>query len=128
MRTMIGLEQVARLVEGRQENPFELLGPHVVADGQRQALAIRAFLPEARTARGLGYHAVLLSLAAWKGAAEDEILAHCEAVAAEMPLAGFYLQPAVGGLPLPASFWRRFARIENAVAIKIDAHPAVVVG
>jgi dihydrodipicolinate synthase/N-acetylneuraminate lyase len=74
---------------------------------------------EARIARGLGYHAVLLSLAAWKGAAEDEIVAHCEAVAAEMPLVGFYLQPAVGGLPLPASFWRRFARIENAVAIKI---------
>jgi dihydrodipicolinate synthase/N-acetylneuraminate lyase len=74
---------------------------------------------EARIARGLGYHAVLLSLAAWKGASEDEIVAHCQAVAAEMPLMGFYLQPAVGGVPLPASFWRRFARIENAVAIKI---------
>jgi dihydrodipicolinate synthase/N-acetylneuraminate lyase len=74
---------------------------------------------EARIARGLGYHAVLLSLAAWKGAAEDEIVAHCEAVAAEMPLMGFYLQPAVGGVPLAASFWRRFAAIPNAVAIKI---------
>ncbi|HWT08551.1 MAG TPA: dihydrodipicolinate synthase family protein, partial [Roseomonas sp.] len=41
---------------------------------------------EARVARGLGYHAVLLSLAAWKGASEDEIIAHCQAVAAEMPL------------------------------------------
>src|SRR3712207_3525189 len=74
---------------------------------------------EAWVARGLGYHAVLLSLAAWKGAGEDEILAHCEAVAAEMPLFGFYLQPAVGGVPLPASFWRRFAAIENVAAIKI---------
>jgi hypothetical protein len=74
---------------------------------------------EARVARGLGYHAVLLSLAAWKGASEDEIVAHCEAVAAEMPVFGFYLQPAVGGVPLPASFWRRFAAIENVVAIKI---------
>ncbi|PWS36123.1 dihydrodipicolinate synthase family protein [Falsiroseomonas bella] len=74
---------------------------------------------EARIARGLGYHAVLLSLAAWKGASEDELVAHCAAVAAEMPLFGFYLQPAVGGLPLPASFWRRFAGIPNAVAIKI---------
>jgi dihydrodipicolinate synthase/N-acetylneuraminate lyase len=74
---------------------------------------------EARIARGLGYHAVLLSLAAWKGAGEDEIVAHCRAVAAEMPLMGFYLQPAVGGVPLPARFWRRFAAIENAVAIKI---------
>jgi 1,4-alpha-glucan branching enzyme len=45
VRTTLGLEQVARLIEGRQENPFELLGPHVVADGGRQALAVRAFLP-----------------------------------------------------------------------------------
>ena len=36
-----------------------------------------------------------------------------------MPLVGFYLQPAVGGRLLPASFWRRFARIDNVVAIKI---------
>src|SRR3712207_6560464 len=74
---------------------------------------------EARVARGLGYHAVLLSLAAWEGAGEDEILAHCAAVAAEMPLVGFYHQPAVGGMALPASFWRRFAAIGNAVAIKV---------
>jgi hypothetical protein len=74
---------------------------------------------EARIARALGYHAVLLSLAAWKGASEDEIVAHCEAVAAEMPVFGFYLQPAVGGVALPASFWRRFAAIGNVVAIKI---------
>lgn len=74
---------------------------------------------EAAIARELGYHAVLLSLAAWKGASEEEIVAHCAAVAAEMPLVGFYLQPAVGGVPLPASFWRRFAAIPNAIAIKI---------
>lgn len=74
---------------------------------------------EAQVARALGYHAVLLSLAAWKGASEDEIVAHCEAVAAEMPLFGFYLQPAVGGVRLPASFWKRFAGIPNVVGIKI---------
>ena len=61
----------------------------------------------------------LLSLAAWNGASEDEIIAHCEAVAAEMPLFGFYLQPAVGGVKLPSSFWKRFAAIENVVAIKM---------
>ncbi|MBX6747608.1 MAG: dihydrodipicolinate synthase family protein [Acetobacteraceae bacterium] len=74
---------------------------------------------EAQVARGLGYHAVLLSLAAWKGASEEEIVAHCARVAEEMPLFGFYLQPAVGGVPLSADFWRRFAQIPNAVAIKI---------
>jgi hypothetical protein len=74
---------------------------------------------EAQLARGLGYHAGLLSLAALKGASEGELIAHAQAVAGEIPLVGFYLQPAVGGLVLPVSFWRRFAAIENVIAIKI---------
>ena len=76
-------------------------------------------IAEARLARGLGYDAVLLSLAALKGASDDALIAHCEAVAAEMPLIGFYLQPAVGGLDLGAAFWARFAAIANVVAIKV---------
>jgi hypothetical protein len=74
---------------------------------------------EAVIARDLGYHAGLLSLAAMKRASEDELIAHCGAIAAEFPVVGFYLQPAVGGLPLPASFWRRLAAIDNVAAIKI---------
>ena len=76
-------------------------------------------LDEARRARALGYHAALLSLAAMKGASDDEVIAHCQAVAQEMPLVGFYLQPAVGGLPLSEAFWRRFAAIPQVVAIKV---------
>lgn len=74
---------------------------------------------EAQVARDLGYHAGLLSLAAMKGATEDELIAHAATIAREIPLVGFYLQPAVGGIVLPVSFWRRFAAIENVVAIKI---------
>jgi hypothetical protein len=74
---------------------------------------------EARTARSLGYHAMLLSLAALKGAGEDELIEHCTAVAKEMPLVGFYLQTAVGGIPLSRAFWARFAAIDNVVAIKV---------
>jgi dihydrodipicolinate synthase/N-acetylneuraminate lyase len=74
---------------------------------------------EARIARSLGYHAVLLSLAAMRGASEDELIEHCTAVAAEMPLIGFYLQAAVGGIPLSRAFWTRFAAIENVVAVKV---------
>jgi hypothetical protein len=74
---------------------------------------------EARIARTLGYHAVLLSLAALKGASEDELIEHCTAVAKEMPLVGFYLQTAVGGIALSRAFWARFAAIENVVAIKV---------
>jgi hypothetical protein len=76
-------------------------------------------LREAGIARGLGYHAGLLSLAALKGASEDELIGHCARVAQEIPLVGFYLQPAVGGVVLSADFWRRFAAIDNVVAIKI---------
>ena len=51
---------------------------------------------EAETARSLGYHAGLLSLTAMRGASEDELIAHCCAVADVIPVMGFYLQPAVG--------------------------------
>jgi len=74
---------------------------------------------EAKKALGLGYHAGMLSLAPMKGASIDELIEHCAAVAAEIPLVGFYLQPAVGGIHLPAEFWRRFCLIENVIAIKI---------
>ena len=74
---------------------------------------------EAETARGLGYHAAMLSLAPMKGASIDELVEHCAAVAGVMPLVGFYLQTAVGGIPLPMEFWKRFAEIPNVVAIKM---------
>lgn len=74
---------------------------------------------EAKVARRHGYHAGLLSLAALGDASDDELIAHCEAVGAEIPLVGFYLQRAVGGRDLSAAFWRRFAGIETVVAIKI---------
>ena len=74
---------------------------------------------EAGVARAIGYHAGLLSLAAMASASEDDIVAHCETVAREIPLVGFYLQPAVGGVVLSAEFWRRFAAIDNVIAIKV---------
>jgi dihydrodipicolinate synthase/N-acetylneuraminate lyase len=74
---------------------------------------------EARSARDMGYHAVLLSLAAMRGAPEHEIIEHCLAVGREMPLIGFYLQTAVGGVALSRNFWTRFAAIENVIAIKV---------
>jgi hypothetical protein len=81
--------------------------------------ATRQAVAEAKTALAIGYHAGLLSLAAMKSASEDEIIAHCEEVARAIPLIGFYLQPAVGGVILSADFWRRFASIDNVIAIKI---------
>jgi dihydrodipicolinate synthase/N-acetylneuraminate lyase len=74
---------------------------------------------EARLAQGLGYHAGLLSLGAWERDSESRILAHCRAVASEIPLIGFYLQNAVGGRLLSFRFWRSFADIPGVVGIKI---------
>jgi dihydrodipicolinate synthase/N-acetylneuraminate lyase len=74
---------------------------------------------EAQLAANAGYHAGLLSLATLKNASEAELIAHCRAVAEVIPVVGFYLQPSVGGRALPYSFWRRFAEIENVVAIKM---------
>ena len=76
---------------------------------------------EARLAIALGYHAGLLNVAAFAGAGDDEIIDHCRALAEEIPLVGFYLQPAIGGCVLGSDFWRRFAAIENVIAIKIAA-------
>jgi dihydrodipicolinate synthase/N-acetylneuraminate lyase len=95
----------------RQPRPVALVAG-IVGD-TRQAVA------EARLARELGYHAGLLSLAALGDATRDALIAHCRAVADEIPLFGFYLQPAVGGRELDYAFWRALSEVERLVAIKI---------
>jgi dihydrodipicolinate synthase/N-acetylneuraminate lyase len=74
---------------------------------------------EADVAASLGYDLVLLSLGALRDASDAALVAHCRAVAEVLPLFGFYLQPAVGGRVLGYRFWREFAEIERAWAIKI---------
>ncbi|MCK4992027.1 MAG: dihydrodipicolinate synthase family protein, partial [Bacteroidales bacterium] len=74
---------------------------------------------EALLASDHGYHAALLSLAAFPDASNQTILEHCRTVAEIIPVLGFYLQPAVGGRVLDVNFWREFAQIENVIAIKM---------
>jgi len=74
---------------------------------------------EAHLLRDLRYDAGLLSLGALRSAGEDDLLGHARAVAAVLPVIGFYLQPAVGGRVLSYGFWRRFAEIPEVVAVKI---------
>ncbi len=74
---------------------------------------------EAELAARLGYDAGLLSLGALGSATTHELIEHARAVGEVLPLVGFYLQPAVGGRVLDATFWRRLAEIEAVVAIKI---------
>lgn len=103
-------EELSRADQRRSEPLVRVAG---VCGATKQAVA------EAGLVRGLGYHAALLSLGALRDSSEDELIAHCRTVAEVMPLIGFYLQPSVGGRALPYSFWRRFAEIENVVAIKV---------
>ena len=74
---------------------------------------------EAAFAREAGYDVGLLSLAALREAAAEQLIVHCRSVAEAIPLFGFYLQPAVGGRLLDYEFWRTFFEIENVAAVKI---------
>ncbi|RPF54279.1 dihydrodipicolinate synthase family protein [Aquisalibacillus elongatus] len=74
---------------------------------------------EARYAKSLGYDLGLLSMGGLDHLSEDEILERARKVAAEIPLFGFYLQPAVGGRVFSYDFWRQFADIEHMYAIKM---------
>ncbi len=74
---------------------------------------------EAELLRESGFHAGLLSLSAFTGREEKDILEHSREVAEHIPIIGFYLQSAVGGIKLSQSFWKHFAQIDNIVGIKV---------
>jgi len=75
---------------------------------------------EACLATDLHYDAILVQLGAFASDISDEqLVEHCRVLAEIRPLFGFYLQRAVGGRELGYRFWRQFAEIENAVAVKI---------
>ncbi len=48
MLSDLSLDGIGALIQGVHPNPFEVLGPHEVADGGRRALAVRAFLPHSQ--------------------------------------------------------------------------------
>jgi dihydrodipicolinate synthase/N-acetylneuraminate lyase len=74
---------------------------------------------EAALLKDIGYDAALVSLAGMPDASEADLVHHCRAIAGILPVVGFYLQPAVGGRLLSYRFWREFASIDSAVAVKI---------
>lgn len=50
MRTSLALDAIGSLLDGRHENPFEILGPHDVDADGRRATAVRALLPNSQQA------------------------------------------------------------------------------
>ncbi len=74
---------------------------------------------EAELAAELGYDIALVSMAALADVPLACLLHHIRAIAAVIPVMGFYLQPAVSGRPLSYEFWCRMAEIEGVAAIKV---------
>lgn len=73
---------------------------------------------EAELAKSLGYDAVLLSPGGLGDLSEEDLIERTKAVAAVMPVIGFYLQEKCGGRPLSFDYWSKVSEIENVVAIK----------
>ncbi|MEK5206147.1 dihydrodipicolinate synthase family protein [Psychrobacillus sp. FSL H8-0510] len=76
-------------------------------------------LKETKIAKALGYDMVLLSNGGLQDYSEKELIDRTKVVANELPVFGFYLQPAVGGRIFSYKFWEEFASIKNVVAIKM---------
>ena len=106
----LAAEELDRADAGREKPLIRVAG---ICGTTKQGVA------EAGLAREYGYHAGLISLAAWPDATDRARLDHCREVAEVIPLVGFYLQEAVGGPRLSHRFWREFATFERVVAIKI---------
>ena len=76
-------------------------------------------LKETKIAKELGYDTVLLSNGGLQEYSEKELIDRTKVIANELPVFGFYLQPAVGGRVFSYEFWEEFASIENVVGIKM---------
>lgn len=79
---------------------------------------IEQAVSEAETARRLGFDAVLLSPGGLAEYSDDYLIERTHAVAAVMPVIGFYLQTACGGRKLGFDYWKAVADTDNVVAIK----------
>ena len=50
MRTTVALDAIGSLLDGRHENPFDILGPHPIEENGRSVTAVRAYLPDSQQA------------------------------------------------------------------------------
>jgi len=76
-------------------------------------------IAEASLAVNCGYHAGLLSFTDLAGESESVLLDHVRSLSRVIPVVGFYLQSAVGGVPLSYDFWKAFGEIDNVLGVKI---------
>lgn len=98
-------------VLGLAATPGPLLIAGVVGD---TAQAVR----EAAVAAEAGYDAVLLCPFGMSDSGPDAQLDRARAVGEVLPVIGFALQEAVGGRPLPKSYWSRLFDLDAVVGVK----------
>ena len=79
---------------------------------------IEQAVKEAELAKKYGFDAVLLSPGGLNHMPESYLIERTKAVAAVMPVIGFYLQTAVGGRVFSYNYWEQVAATPNVVAIK----------
>lgn len=111
------LEPVLRCVVQEMENHEQQTGRVLVRISGVCGCTEQA-CREAALARDLGYDAVLLSPGGLNSWTEEQLLERTAAVAAVIPVVGFYLQEAVGGRKLSRDYWRRLADIPGVAAVK----------
>lgn len=73
---------------------------------------------EAQTAKDLGFDAVLVSPGGLAHLTEEQLVERTAAIAAVLPVIGFYLQTACGGRRLSYEYWKAVADTPNVAAIK----------
>ncbi|MDR1531188.1 MAG: dihydrodipicolinate synthase family protein [Clostridiales bacterium] len=102
-------EEIERFEKARGQVIVRVAG---VCGGTEQAVT------EARLARKYHYDAVLLSPGGLEQLDEEALIARTKAVAAVLPVIGFYLQPSVGGRKFSYNYWEQIVEIPEVAAIK----------
>lgn len=78
-------------------------------------------LEEAGLALRHGFDLGLVSMAGLDNYPEKAVIRHVADISEQIPVFGFYLQPAVGGRVFSYEFWQEFAEIPGVQAIKVAA-------
>ena len=110
-------EPILKLVS-EEIDKFEQENDKVIVKVAGVCGPIEQAVKEAEIAKKYGYDAVLLSPGGLNHMPESYLIERTKAVAAVMPVIGFYLQTAVGGRVFSFNYWEQVSAIDNVVAIK----------
>ena len=110
-------EPILKLVS-EEIDKFEQENDKVIVKVAGVCGPIEQAVKEAELAKKYGYDAVLLSPGGLNHMPESYLIERTKAVAAVMPVIGFYLQTAVGGRVFSFNYWEEVSAIDNVVAIK----------